>query len=328
MELLRDLPADRGNLIASLMDELACSFRLDHTVAGRTLGSRVEERLVALGRRGKPRWGEAGAPEEVASEESDFLRFLYHPHLFPGMEPRLRLAHELQFDLLPTRLPEGFPLAVSAVLESYCHLSGDLLGWRSDRKGRGMLWILDVSGHGVRSGLASAVLKILLDHAPSEVGPAQMALWLHEAFRACRNPNEGLALYSTGIFLEVQPSGEARYASAGHQPGLLRHPGGRLETLDATGPPMALLDSLEIDELPLELDPRQVLVLYTDGLVETESSTGEQFAASRLEHIVRGEHAGLQALTQKLHRAVLAHNGKRQLDDDLTVLAVRTLASP
>jgi len=60
--------------------------------------------------------------------------------------------------------------------------------------------------------------------------------------------------------------------------------------------------------------------------VETENPAGEAFAAGRLETILGREHSGLITLTRELHRAVLEHNGKRQLDDDLTLLAVRPLA--
>ena len=81
------------------------------------------------------------------------LDFYYRPHLFPEMDPALRLGHRLQFDLLPRHLPEGSPLRIAAVLESYCHLSGDLLGWRLEEDEL-FLWIADVSGHGVRAGLA------------------------------------------------------------------------------------------------------------------------------------------------------------------------------
>ena len=311
------------DLVVDLLASLAEAFDLDHDVGGRALGERIEERLRRLQGRSTPTWGASGNPTEVASEESRYLRFLYHPHLFPGMEPELRLAHELQFDLLPRELPDGYPLMVSAVLESYCHLSGDLLGWRRSASGNGLLWVVDVSGHGVRSGLASAVIKILLDQAPEGLGPAQLLGWLDRSFRASRNPADGRSLYATGIVLEVDSTGAGRYASAGHQPALLRTEDGTVSTLPSTGPPLALLPDLPLTEEAVRLAPGAALLLYTDGVVEAENAGGELFGGERLQLLLRHEGRRLTALTRAVHRAVVEHNEGRQLDDDLAFVAVR-----
>lgn len=312
-----------GGLVGALLDSLASAFDLHYDAGGRRLGQRIEERLRRLRERERPSWGTSGDPTEVASEDSRFLRFLYHPHLFPGMEPKLRLAHELQFDLLPTRLPAGFPLAVSAVLESYCHLSGDLLGWRAGPSGSGLLWVIDVSGHGVRSGLASAVIKILLDQAPPDLSPGALLGWLHRSFRSSRNPDDGRPLYATGVFLEVDAAGQGRFASAGHHPALLRSAAGDIRELASTAPPLALLGDVDFREVPVSLAPEDVLLLYTDGVVEAESPDGEPFGTERLRALLRESDSGLRDLTRTIHRAVSEHNRERSLDDDLTVLAVR-----
>lgn|GEM_PF-1347292 len=314
--------------MGALLTSLAEAFDMDHDVAGRTLGERIEARLRRLQRRSTPNWGSSGDPAEVAREESRYLRFLYHPHLFPGMEPELRLAHELQFDLLPRALPDGFPLMVSAVLESYCHLSGDLLGWRRTASGDGQLWVVDVSGHGVRSGLASAVIKILLDEAPRQLGPAKLLSWLDRAFRACRNPGDRHSLYATGIVLEVDASGAGSYASAGHQPALARSADGTVSALPSTGPPLALLPDVTFSQEAVRLAPQDALLLYTDGVVETESVDGEPFGNERLEVLLRDQGRRLTELTRAVHRAVVEHNEDRQLDDDLTFVAVRPSAGP
>lgn len=55
-----------------------------------------------------------GSLTQVARKTSRALDFYYRPHLFPDMDPALRLGHRLQFDLLPRRLPEGSPLRIAA----------------------------------------------------------------------------------------------------------------------------------------------------------------------------------------------------------------------
>lgn len=327
--------APRGveqDLVGALLERLGSAFDLDHDAGGRALGDRIEERLRRIREREArgetPTWGTVGDPTEVSSEESRGLRFLYHPHLFPGMEPKLRLAHELQFDLLPTRLPAGFPLSVSAVLESYCHLSGDLLGWRTTPRGSGLLWVVDVSGHGVRSGLASAVIKILLDQAPAELGPADLLGWLDRAFRASRRSDDPRPLYATGIFLEVDGAGTGRVASAGHHPALLRREEGEILELESTAPPLALLEEARFREAAVSLYPDDVLLLYTDGVVDAQGRNGEAFGGDRLAGFLRGARSGLTDLTSTIHRAVSEHTRDRGLDDDLTFLAAGRSAGP
>ena len=146
-----------------LLQQFESIFDLDHSIGGEPLRRHVDRVLTRIDAVDLPEFGLAGRSSELASRRGRFVSFYYRPHLFPGMDATLRLAHKLQFHLLPRELPPGAPLSIAAVLESYCHLSGDLFGWTSREDGRFLVWIVDLAGHGVSSGLCSAVLKILFD---------------------------------------------------------------------------------------------------------------------------------------------------------------------
>ena len=117
-------------------------FDLDLDVSGRSLRTCLEEAIVDLDARALPDWATQGPALEPATERLEAVRFRYLPHLFPEMDLKLRLAHKLQFHLLPRDLPPGSGIRVSAVLESYCHMSGDLFGWERVDGDQVLVWIV------------------------------------------------------------------------------------------------------------------------------------------------------------------------------------------
>lgn len=310
-------------LVGALLEELAATFDLGFPVGDGTLGEAVGERLRRLGPVRQPSWGSPGKITDVASAGSPALRFFYRPHLFPGMDPRLRLAHELQFDLLPTELPERSPVEIASVLESYCHLSGDLLGWRPAGDGSLILWIVDVSGHGIRAGLSAAVIRVLLAAAHSVTEPERLATWFDHSFRACRNPEDHRPLYATGFFVRLDPDGRGSWCSAGHPPAFLRRSDGTLQQLEASGPPLALLDGARWSSQALRLAAGDLLLLYSDGVPDHPDSAGEPFGDDRLTTLLGPEVDSAESLARRIFRAVSEHGSVRHLEDDLSFLVAR-----
>lgn len=302
-----------------LIEELGKLFDLSTVIRGRPLGESVEDRLRSLRPSEPPEWGSAGDIRQVAKLEAGPLDFYYRPHLFPDMDPALRLGHLLQFDLLPRRLPEESPLRMAAVLESYCHLSGDLLGWRQDHDGF-FLWIADVSGHGVRAGLAAAVLYLLVDSLELATGPAQFAQQMNDRLLQARNGSDPRSLFATAFWLSFGADGKGIYASSGHHPGLLRRAAGGIEELGSTGMPLGLLPHQTFGQVEFRLEPGDSLCLFTDGLLEACDADGEEFGERRLAEILYRHSSPPLDAAQAIYRAVRRHQDAALFDDDLTFL--------
>jgi hypothetical protein len=168
--------------VDDLLHQLSGSFLLDEPIAGNRLGDLLAETIRDAGRRPLPDLGQAGDRHTVRQDVEEPLTFLYRPHLFPDMDETLRLGHAVQFHLLPRGLPPDTPVDAAAVLESYCLLSGDLFGWRGEGNGTLTLWLIDVSGHGVRAGFARR-LDVPLRHRrlPEDRGRRQHRLRLRRA---------------------------------------------------------------------------------------------------------------------------------------------------
>jgi sigma-B regulation protein RsbU (phosphoserine phosphatase) len=304
------------------MTKLGESFDLATPIAGKPLGELIERRLRDLDSKPLPLWGGPGSMAQVAQESSRALSFYYRPHLFPDMDPALRLGHQLQFDLLPRSLSDTSPVRITAVLESYCHLSGDLVGWHTEGSDL-LLWVADVSGHGVRAGLAAAVLQFLVESFGSDVEPATVAARVNERMLAARNPNDDRSLFATAFWLEARRDGHISYASAGHNPAILRRASGEISILGATGLPVGLMPEQRFQQRSLRLDEDDTLLLFTDGLVEALSPDGEEFGMERIRELLAGPETAPTDVARLLYDAVQAHKGSTLLDDDLTLAVVQ-----
>jgi sigma-B regulation protein RsbU (phosphoserine phosphatase) len=112
--------------------------------------------------------------------------------------------------------------------------------------------------------------------------------------------------------------------NAGHNPPFLVRPLGTIEALGSTGMPIALYAGHGYTEARIELDPGDLLFLYTDGLVETESETGDMFGVERLQNVLVGEGAqGIEAVLARVEHHVTTFRGDAELFDDATMMALR-----
>ncbi len=308
-----------------LLEEFAAVFDLDHTVRGVRLGELIARTIDELDVDSMPDWGAPGPADRHESVGGHSHDFHYTPHLFPGMEPSLRLAHKLQFHMLPRDVPSAAPMSIAAVLESYCHLSGDLFGWEMLADGRFLIWIVDLAGHGVRSGIASAVLKVLVDNLRQRGRVGPMVTELNETFVGCLREDKG-NLFATGFFMALASDGSACYTSAGHPPVLLRRGDGRIEELSSVGLPIGMFPDRRYEAGAIRLDPGDTLLLYTDGVVESTNKTGECFGVDRLRRHLASEIDEPRSLTDSIYRDLAEYQDMAKLDDDVTFVAAKVRA--
>jgi serine phosphatase RsbU (regulator of sigma subunit) len=238
------------------------------------------------------------------------------------MDEDLRRAHHLQFQLLPRSLPDEAPVRVAAVLESFCHLSGDLFGWEMLRSGSFLLWIADVAGHGVRSGLCAAVLKILIDNAKERDQVGRLVTEIDRALLSCRLDDLD-GLFATGFFMAIEPNGAASYCSAGHPPVFLRRRGGSLVALESLATPVGLLPGGSFESRDLALESGDGLLMYSDGLTETKNRRGEEFGVDRVRRLFQESFQAPEEMTASIYHRIATSQDLPRLEDDVTFLVAK-----
>ncbi len=240
------------------------------------------------------------------------------------VQASLNVARDVQRSFMPRRLPEveGYELASwwyphQAVGGDYC----DVLPLAD---GRLALVMADVSGHGLGPSLLMASVRaalraLVLEHSQPEVLLAllsrSLAADLHEG------------RFITLILALVDPRRHRlEFANAGHGPALYYRGAEKVfVTLDSTGLPLGVLDEGQYPAGPaLDVEPGDLIVLCTDGIVEAMDQHDRPFGQARLEALVR-RHADepIERIVERIASEVSAHYVGESPPDDLTILMAR-----
>ena len=247
------------------------------------------------------------------------------------LEEEIKLARAIQVGLLPRELPAlpGWSLHGGSVPSR--GVSGDYYLAtlrRDDSELFGM--IVDVSGKGMGAALLTASLEALAASpvqngmAPGEIAPLVSNLLYR------RTP---LAKYATALLVSVDIAGASigrlGFTNAGHNPALLVRADGAVERLGATGPPIGLLAQASFTQQERYLGPGDLLVLYTDGIVEACDPDDEEFGLERLEAFVAARRATpLEEISEGLDQALEEFVRGVPYADDRTLVILRRNAIP
>jgi phosphoserine phosphatase RsbU/P len=305
----------------SLLDSASEFIDLDYRLSDGTIGEALAALLGRIDVAAEPLWCPPASMERTRkSIVAPTQYFFYQPHTFPEMDPLLEKAHKLQHALLPAQPPAARVCEVTAVLESYCHLSGDIFGWQDIDADTVRIWLMDMSGHGLRAGLLAALLRILMDDVRGLEDPATLFAALNQSlFNALTAPDD--VLYATGVLIELRP-GRLRYVSAAH-PAFLRRTASDGIIMEASqGRPLGVFRRSMYDVKEIACESGDVLLLCTDGILEAGAVRGEEFGLHRLEAAFASVEATPQTIAEHIYAQVSQFQDMRTIDDDVTFLVV------
>jgi PAS domain S-box-containing protein len=236
-------------------------------------------------------------------------------------ESERMLAAELQEQLLPRALPELAGVASCARYLTATDGMGvggdwfDLLELPGQRIG---LVIGDVQGHNMRAAAVMGQLRSALRAYAAE--GHEPAAVLSRTNRMMSELDPSLFATCAYVLLDVR-SGGATLALAGHPPPFLRSADGRVTPLEApVGAPLGVAPELEYRHHEVVLSQGDLLVLFTDGLVE-DARRGIDEGLDAVGAILRQSPVDdLDALTDRLMSESLQEDGR---SDDVAVLALR-----
>jgi sigma-B regulation protein RsbU (phosphoserine phosphatase) len=119
-------------------------------------------------------------------------------------------------------------------------------------------------------------------------------------------------------------SGTMTYCNCGHNPPLiLRRGGGKFESLSACGPPLGIMADVPYKPRAIALAPGDLLLLFTDGVTEAESSQSGQYGMERLERAIlemRGQRA--RSVVEHVVNGVAEFAQGAPQSDDITCVAI------
>jgi Stage II sporulation protein E (SpoIIE) len=226
------------------------------------------------------------------------------------LEREMQSAQEIQRVLIPEALPslEGF--AVTSAYRPALEVGGDFFQIIRDEGGSTIVALGDVSGKGLKAAMNVAlIVGVLRSLSNASYTPVQMLELLNRCL--CGRLNGG---FVTAVILCFQPNGSVTIANAGHLPPFLN----QSELVIEGSLPLGLVPFATYDEIAIRMYPGDQLSLYTDGLVEARSATGELYGFDRLQTLFAARPSAQHATD-----AAIAFGQ----DDDITVLTLTRLAA-
>jgi len=243
------------------------------------------------------------------------------------MRQDLRRAHEIQMAMLPGAELRTEHMQICGCCRPADQVGGDYFDYCVLPGNKTGLILGDATGHGFYSGLFVAMAKSCLhnqlrtDYAPSKVMEAMnrtLSLTLH-SFR----------LMSCCFVVLDPPAGILTFCNAGHPPPYhFSRRSGRIERLVTTDALLGLPNSENSSFTNRDVDwrPGDTLVLYSDGITEARNSDEEEFGDDRLEAVLqRCVQASPQEIMESILEAVSGHCGRKNQDDDMTVVVARAV---
>lgn len=198
------------------------------------------------------------------------------------MHHELEMAARMQQNFLPHALPEIPGWESTATLKPARETSGDFYDVYALPDGRYGVLIADVVDKGVAAALFM-VLSWSLIRTYSRQYPTQPEQVLRGVNQRLLRDTDARQ-YVTAFYGVLDPlSGEFIYCNAGHLPPLLLGKSdGRLKKLTLTGIPLGIFEEQDWTSEAVNIDPGELLVLYTDGVPDAQNPSGSFFGEERL----------------------------------------------
>jgi serine phosphatase RsbU (regulator of sigma subunit) len=238
------------------------------------------------------------------------------------VERELALAHDVQMSMLPREMPQRADVALAARLKPARSIGGDLYDFVLDGD---RLWFIvaDVAGKSIAAALYMAIVRTLFRAmSGGEAGAVEVAAGMN---RELARDNDAMMFVTAAVGCLDLRAGTVALVDAGHNPAVMVGAGGGLRVPAVPkGVALGVLPDASYTDARLTLDPGATLVLYTDGLTEARSTTGEMFGDDRLHQAIAAAAADPpEALVAAVLRAVEHFAAGAPPDDDLTLLALR-----
>jgi serine phosphatase RsbU (regulator of sigma subunit)/anti-sigma regulatory factor (Ser/Thr protein kinase) len=237
------------------------------------------------------------------------------------LEQELRVARLIQQTLLPQELPALNGWHVAAYYQPARAVGGDFYDFVDLPDGRLAMVIGDVTDKGVPAALVMATTRSILRGAAQHyASPGAILEYANDML--C--PDIPPKMFVTCLYAILDHNtGRLQFANAGHDLPF-RTSAGEVEELRATGMPLGLMPGMKYDEREVQLDPDDLVLFYTDGLVEAHNPQREMFGFPRLRSLLhaprRSNGDGLIDFLLDQLRTFTGPNWEQEDDATLVVL--------
>jgi len=246
------------------------------------------------------------------------------------MERDLDMARQVQLRLMPSRPPTLERAEIAAQFVAARSIGGDVYDYLEYGNGRIALAVGDVSGKAAPAALYAALVSgILRSLAPQHLSPAAMLVALNDQLQERKLDSQYVTMLlavwdDSNQTLQIANAGSVQplFVAASTDPA--KPPSVR--TIKAEGFPLGLFPNAEYEEFTLSTRPGDLIVFFSDGIVDAVNATGEMFGDERLTHLLESQnHPTAKSTVDSILQAVTDFQSGTDHFDDETIVVLRAL---
>lgn len=242
------------------------------------------------------------------------------------LEREASIASKIQKTLHPKRLPELPEVGFGSFFNSTKGVCGDYFDVILARRDRIAVTIGDVAGKGIQSSMVMIMIRSILHLVTNTTKSAGVILdWVNKGITGKIDIDH----YATLSFLSYCSADHTiDYASAGHQPMLLwKNATGKIEIIRQKTDPIGVERSSKYEEIKLTVEKGDIIILYTDGVIEALNKDGHQYSLDTLSQVI-SDNSALSAkdLANEVKYNIQAFIGSANLHDDQTLIIMKIKA--
>lgn len=240
-------------------------------------------------------------------------------------ERELQMARSVQQIIIPKKFPESQFFQIGGRYHPMQNLGGDYYDVFPFTENSMGIAIVDVSGHGISAALITTMAKMSFASLAKPHNPPFYVL--DEINSSLLKTVGGAGMFLTAFYGIIDLSiNELIYSNGGHNEVLLMHKDGSFAELGSLNPIVGMFPEEEYVSSSCPIHSGDILVLYTDGIVESKNSEDEFLGKSRLMEILRqNSELNPDELSELVLQKVYQFTGSKEPEDDLSILITRII---
>jgi len=240
------------------------------------------------------------------------------------IEREVSIAATIQKKLLPGKMPKAIQNMVAAYSKPAKGVSGDYYDIIPlTRAGKFALVICDVAGKGVPASLIMVMIRTIVHLiAGSTKDTSLVVKWINRGIAGSID----IERFATLSYMVYDPVSKIlEYTNAAHHPAMhYKSRTKQIERIDSTGLPVGLERDAPYQQVRIKLEEDDVILVYTDGIIESLNTKGEQYEEERLKevflsHITKTPKVILDAINTDVDGFV----GSAKQHDDMTFIVFK-----
>ncbi len=249
---------------------------------------------------------------------------MLHRHLLEKkrIDDQLEIAREVQTHLLPSISPDIPGYDIAGVCIPTWQIGGDYFDYIKLVNDQLGIVVADVSGKGIPAALIMATFRaVIRGHTRSGSELSQILPAVNTRLRESIRLNA----FVTSIYGVLDAgAGNFTYANCGHNPPIIIRADGKKEELKYGGPPLGILEDASYEAGEIKLASGDLLVLYTDGVMENEDSDGREFGVERLASTLhQALNLSASSMINEVVQATRKFSSADSFKDDFTLVIIK-----